>query len=162
MFYNQEHQWRWAHFITTRKVMLWLPNDWPKYTRPLKKRNQTLLRREKNNHQSHGLLQRTNTNTHICEADPGNVTLGCFVCSHLYKSCFAIQRKLMWDSRLHVVNLFYYSWLIKKLYWPMAWQNITRWDIQAEREGIGWSVGERQRQGDARGCWGSKMPEYYW
>ena len=37
---------------------------------------------------------------------------------------------LMWDA----VNMFYYHWLIKKLLWPMAGQNIARQEIHAEIE----------------------------
>ena len=40
----------------------------------------------------------------------------------------------MCDFPLYAVNMFYYCWLIKKLFWPMAGQNITRWEIQAETE----------------------------
>ena len=32
----------------------------------------------------------------------------------------------MWDSLLYAVNMFYYHWLIKKLIWPIAGQNITK------------------------------------
>lgn len=41
---------------------------------------------------------------------------------------------MMWDSPLYVVNMFYYHWLINKLLWPMAWQNIVSLKIQAEIE----------------------------
>ena len=27
---------------------------------------------------------------------------------------------LMWDSPLYSMNMFYYHWLLKKLFWPMA------------------------------------------
>ena len=30
---------------------------------------------------------------------------------------------------MYAVNMFYYHWLIKKLLWFMAWQNIARWEI---------------------------------
>ena len=32
----------------------------------------------------------------------------------------------MWHAPLYVVNMFNYHWLIKKLLWPMAGQNIAR------------------------------------
>ena len=38
----------------------------------------------------------------------------------------------MWDFTLHAVNMLFYYWLIKKLLWPMAEQNIARWEIQTE------------------------------
>ena len=37
-----------------------------------------------------------------------------------------VKAELMWDSPLHAVNMFYYHWLIKKLFWPMAGQNTAR------------------------------------
>ena len=37
-----------------------------------------------------------------------------------------ILGSLMWDSPLYAMNIFYYYWLIKKLLWPMAGQNIGR------------------------------------
>ena len=27
---------------------------------------------------------------------------------------------MMWDCPFYAVNMFYYHWLIKKLFWPMA------------------------------------------
>ena len=41
------------------------------------------------------------------------------------------EKGMMWDSPLHVVNTFYYHWLIKKLLLSMTGQNIAR---QAETE----------------------------
>ena len=38
----------------------------------------------------------------------------------------------MSDALLYGVNMFYYHWLIKKLLWPMAGQNITRQETQTE------------------------------
>ena len=37
---------------------------------------------------------------------------------------------VMWDAPLYAVNIFYYHWLIKKLLWSVARQNIVRWEIQ--------------------------------
>ncbi|CAO2611360.1 hypothetical protein LEMLEM_LOCUS15112 [Lemmus lemmus] len=34
--------------------------------------------------------------------------------------------KLMRDFPLYAMNMFYYYWLIKKLFGPMAWPNIAR------------------------------------
>ena len=36
------------------------------------------------------------------------------------------SKKMMWDSPLYAVNIFYYHWLITKLFQPMASQNIGR------------------------------------
>ena len=33
---------------------------------------------------------------------------------------------VMCDSPLYAVNMFYYHWLVKKLFWPMAGQNRGR------------------------------------
>lgn len=30
---------------------------------------------------------------------------------------------VMWDAPLHDVNMFYYNWLLKKLFWPKVRQN---------------------------------------
>ena len=38
----------------------------------------------------------------------------------------------MWDAPLYAVNTFYDHWLINKLLWPMARQNITRQESQTE------------------------------
>ena len=40
--------------------------------------------------------------------------------------------------------MFYYYWLIKKLFWPMARQNIAKREIQADREKEG-GTGEDAR-----------------
>ena len=46
----------------------------------------------------------------------------------------------MWEVNLgdsgplYAVNMFYYQWLIKKLLWLMAVQNVAREEIQAEIE----------------------------
>ena len=51
--------------------------------------------------------------------------------------------QVMWDTPLYSVNTFYYYWLIKKLLWPTAGQNIARWEIQAEiEEERRWSHGD--------------------
>ena len=39
---------------------------------------------------------------------------------------------LMWDSLLYAVNMFYYCWLVKKLFLPMAEQNKARQEIRTE------------------------------
>ena len=39
---------------------------------------------------------------------------------------------MMWDSPLYAMNMFYYHWLIKKMLWPMAGQNIARQESQTE------------------------------
>ena len=50
---------------------------------------------------------------------------------------------MMWDCPLYAVNMFYCHWLIKKLFWPMAGQNIARQKIQAEiEEKRRWSQGD--------------------
>ena len=48
------------------------------------------------------------------------------------------------DSPLYAVNMFYYHWLIKKLFGPMTGQNRARWEFQAEIE-----EKRRQNQEDA-------------
>ena len=54
---------------------------------------------------------------------------------------------LLWDAPLYAVNMFYYHWLIKKLLWPMAGQNIAKWEIQAEiRAERRWSQGDAMEQ----------------
>lgn len=42
------------------------------------------------------------------------------------------DRTVMWDSSLYAVNMFYHHWLIKKLLWPVAGQNIDRWKNETE------------------------------
>ena len=44
------------------------------------------------------------------------------------KSSFYLDRKekIMWDSPVYAVNVFYYHWLIKQLLWPMAGHNLAR------------------------------------
>ena len=56
----------------------------------------------------------------------------------------AFKSLLMWDFPLYVINIFYYHWLVKKLLWPMAGQNIARQEIHAEIE-----EERRQSQRDA-------------
>lgn len=41
----------------------------------------------------------------------------------------------MWDITMHVVNMFHYHRLLKKLLCPMPGQDIAGWKIQAERQG---------------------------
>ena len=47
---------------------------------------------------------------------------------------------VLWESPPYVVNMFYYNWLIKKLFWPVAGQNRARqektewWEKKAESE----------------------------
>ena len=60
------------------------------------------------------------------------------------------------DSPPYAVNMFYYHWLIKKLLWPMARQNIARWEIQAEIEKEECGVRETSHSSQKR-----KMPKYY-
>ena len=59
---------------------------------------------------------------------------------------------LLGDSPLYAVNMFCFYWLIKKLLWPMAGQNVARWEIQTE-------IQEERRgsQEDVRSCWNNKM-----
>lgn len=66
-----------------------------------------------------------------------------------------IQCLLIWSSAacygiipLYAVTMFYYHWLIKKLLRPIASQDRTRWEIQAEIQG----EGDRAR----------KMPTRHW
>ena len=51
---------------------------------------------------------------------------------------------VMWD--FPIVCCEYYHWLIKKLLWSMAGQNIARWEIQAEME-------EERRQSQGEAMW---------
>ena len=49
----------------------------------------------------------------------------------------------MRNAPLYAMNVFYYHWLRKKLFWPMAEQNIAKQEIQVETEKkIRWSLGD--------------------
>ena len=75
------------------------------------------------------------------------------VCVSVYVrelNCSVCQ--LLWNSPCVCCEYVFLYWLIKKLLWPMAGQNVARWEIQTEIE-----EERRGSQEDARSCWYNKM-----
>lgn len=54
-------------------------------------------------------------------------------CAHLCMSVHTCACTcVIWDSPLCTVNMLYYPWLIKELFWPMAGQNRVRQENKTE------------------------------
>ena len=64
---------------------------------------------------------------------------------------------------LYAVNMFYYHLSIKKLHWPIAWQDRTRWELKAEMQGEkGQSQKGCQWANRATRCTREQVHEHTW